>query len=71
MEELGDLLRERRAARDRSAEPSAEPLLDLRVDEPVGEPLLRGEPARDRLSLLPEHAHPPADARAPSRSAAA
>ena len=40
VEELGDLARERRAAGVRDAQPPAEPILDLRVDEPVGEPVL-------------------------------
>ena len=37
VEELGDLLDERRAARDRRPDAAAEPRLDLRVDEPVGD----------------------------------
>ena len=43
VEELGDLGRERRAAGDRQPQPAAEPLLDLRVDEPVGELVLKRE----------------------------
>ena len=40
-----DLGGQRRAARDREPQPAAEARLDLRVDEPVGEPVLCGEPA--------------------------
>ena len=54
MEELGDVARERRAACVRDAEPAAEPLLHLRVDEPVGEAVLQGEPARYGLPRLAE-----------------
>ena len=54
VEELDDLARERRAARDRDAQPPAEPLLHLRVDEPVGEAVPEREPPRDGLARLPQ-----------------
>ena len=40
MEKLDDLLRQRRAARDADPQPSAQAILHLRVNEPVGEPVL-------------------------------
>ena len=46
-------------------QPAAEPVLDLRVDEPVGEAVLEREPARDRLAALAQLAHPPPDAERP------
>ena len=39
VEEFTDLFRERRAAGDAEAQPSAQPVLHLAVDEPVGEPV--------------------------------
>ena len=71
VEELGDLLGERRPARDRGPEPSAEPILDLRVDEPVGEAMLGCEPARNRLPPVAEVRSPAVPRAGPSRSAAA
>ena len=57
VEELRDLLGERRAARDRRAEPSAEALADLREDEPVGD-------ARASAAASPRRASPAASPRA-------
>ena len=71
VEELRHLLRERSAAGDADAEPPAEARLDLRVDEPGGEPVLRRERGRDRPVCDLQRAHATADARRPSRSAAA
>ena len=71
VEELGDLLGERRAARDRDAEPAAEPRLDLREDKPVGEAVLQRETARDRLARAGAVRSPARRRAAPSRSAAA
>ena len=65
MEELRDLLGERRAAGDAEPQPAAEPVLDLRVDEPVGEAVLERQPARDRLAALAQLAHAPSDAERP------
>src|SRR5207248_4321902 len=65
VEELGDLLPERRAARDRDPEPPAEPLADLRVDQPVGEAVLERERGRDGLSSLTTRADLPADGQGP------
>src|SRR6478736_1114151 len=61
VEELGDLLRERCAARDRRAEPSAEPRLDLRVDEPVRDSVPQRQPGGNRLLTLPQLADLTAD----------
>ena len=65
VEELGYLLRERSAARDRSAQPPAEPFLHLRVDEPVGDSVFQGKAARDRFAALPTVAHLLADFEGP------
>ena len=52
MEELSDLFGERRSARNSDPQPAAEALLDLRVDEPVGEPMLERQSPRQPFSLL-------------------
>jgi hypothetical protein len=65
VKELGDLLRQRSSARDRGAQTSAEALLDLGVDEPVGELPLDGQHERQRPSLLPQRARPVADGQSP------
>src|SRR6266478_957773 len=52
VEEFGDVPRQRRAARHRPLEPAAERGVELREDERVGEPVLDGDAARDRLPLL-------------------
>ena len=65
VEELDDLAGERRPARVRDAQPAAEPLLDLRVDEAVGDTVPRGQRPGER-------ARPPAGgtlASRPTRSA--
>ena len=56
---------ERSAARDRDSQPIAEPLLHLRVDEPVGEPALQLEARRHRQAALAQRAHLRADAQRP------
>ena len=56
---------ERCAARDGEPQPAAEALLDLRVHEPVGEAVLRCEPARHRLAGPAERADAPTDAERP------
>src|SRR4051812_5182175 len=65
MEELDDLPRQRGAAREAGTQASAEPLLHLRVDEPVGEAMLEGEPGRDRTSALAQLADTSADTERP------
>ena len=68
MEELGDLERERRAAGDRQPQPAPEPLLDLRVDEPVGQPVLERRGRAGPAAPLAQRADPAADASAQSIS---
>ena len=65
MEELGDLLREWRAPRDRGAEPPAQALLDLRVDEPVCDAVFERQEPRDGLAPLAQEAHLPAHVERP------
>src|SRR5436190_16221301 len=65
MEELDDLLRQRRAAGDADPQPSAQAVLDLRVHESVGELVLQCEPARQLASGLPQLARAPANAQRP------
>src|SRR5205823_8411313 len=65
VEELDDLLRQRCSARDADPEAAAEPVLDLRVDEPVGEPVLESEAEGEGLPGLPELACATADAKRP------
>ena len=52
---------ERRAARVRDAQPAAEARLHLRVDEAVGEPVLRGQGCGHGPAGLAEARHPVAD----------
>ena len=71
MEEAQHVGRERRAAGQRDPQPSAEPLLHLRVDEPVREAVLRREAARDGLAVPPGARTRAPRRRAPSRPAGA
>jgi hypothetical protein len=59
VEEVRDLLGERCAAGDTEAQPAAEAVLDLRVDEPVGNAVLQRQSAGNRLAALAQHAHAP------------
>ena len=71
VEELGDLARERRAAGVRDAQAAAEPLLDLRVDEPVGDPVLDSAGRAGQACFACRSCgDAAADARAPSRRSA-
>ena len=66
VEELGDLLDERRAARDRRPQAPAEPLADLREDEPVGDAVLQRSSADRHGRPWPAAAaHAPPDAERP------
>src|SRR5439155_5347307 len=65
VEELDDLLGQRRAARDADTQPPPEAVLDLRVDEPVGQAVLDCKTAREALSRLSELARTSADAQGP------
>src|SRR6266545_2482680 len=65
VEELDDLLRERRAAREANADATAEPFLHLREDEPVCDAALQREQRRDALVALDVGARALADAQRP------
>jgi hypothetical protein len=65
VEELDDLLRERRAAGDPDPQPPAEPFLHLRVHESVGERWRKREPPRELVPALAQLARLPADAQRP------
>src|SRR5207237_10405563 len=70
VEELADLLRERRSARDAAPQATAELLLHLRVHEPVGEPVLERKAAAQALAALARHARAAPDAERPVRDSA-
>ncbi len=59
MEELGDLLGKRGAARDREAQTPAEGLVQLAEHERVGDAVLEAEHGRDRTARLLELRHLP------------
>src|SRR5439155_8621620 len=67
VEELDDLLRQRRTARDADPDAAAQAVLDLLVDESIGQPVLEREPTRQRLRILAQparlttHAERPVD----------
>src|SRR5213079_2471213 len=66
VEELRDVTRQGRAARDRPLEPPAECRVELAEDKLVGELALQLEPRRDRLAALLVAAHVAADAHRPA-----
>src|SRR5205807_3280985 len=70
VEELADLLRERRAARDADPQAAAELGLHLRVHEPVGEPMLEREAAAQGLAALSRRARAAPDAERPVHDSA-
>src|SRR6185503_93315 len=65
VEECGDLLRERRPAGDAEPQPAAEPVLDLRIDQPVGYTVPERQSTRNRFAALAQLADLPSDSERP------
>src|SRR5947209_9918777 len=69
VEELADLLGERRSARDAKPQAASEAVLDLAVHQSVGEAVPERKPGRKRLAALAEGARLPARAESPVQQA--